>query len=406
MRLSLLTLGSLLAFPAIRADEPLGLHTTIAMLKAGEAVKIVCVGDSITGVYYHTGGRRAYPDMVQIALERAYPKARVTAINAGISGDTTRGGLMRLERDVLAHKPHLVTIMFGMNDMTRLPLEEFKANMTQIIQRCRKARAEVLLCTQNDVFETGGRPRKKLAEVASLIHRLGRELKVPVADCHQAFTNARAKDAMAFALLMSDDIHPNMDGHKLLAETIAGAISGKPVSLANVGPPQPALPKTLSLLKSGKAIKVLAMPPYDQLIGPALKKVKPEAKVEVTAWQTAGQTLAQIEQAAKKVRTMKMDLVVIAVPAAAQADPIENGIRSYSWIINWSLSFGKQEWDCIAQPPSTAEPKLSVKDQERDRLARRLISAQDLSMVERKAGDQRPAAELLEDWLRGQAKHQ
>jgi len=55
---------------AIRADQPrtvldnvlaLSPRKTAEKLKANQPVKIVCLGDSVTGVYYHTGGRRAYP---------------------------------------------------------------------------------------------------------------------------------------------------------------------------------------------------------------------------------------------------------------------------------------------------------------------------------------------------------
>ena len=94
-------------------------------------------------------------------------------------------------------------------------------------------------------------------------------------------------------------------------------ISGKEVSLNDAGPPESALRHTLALLKEGKPIKVLAMPPFDQLIGPALTQLYPGAKVTVSAWPTEGQSLAQLELAAKKVRTMAMDLVLIAVPASA-----------------------------------------------------------------------------------------
>ena len=91
---------------------------TRRLLEEGrEPVRIVCLGDSITGVYYHSGGLRAYPEMLEIALRQAYPNAPVTVRNAGISGDTTKGALARLDRDVIAHHPHLVTVMFGMNDL-------------------------------------------------------------------------------------------------------------------------------------------------------------------------------------------------------------------------------------------------------------------------------------------------
>ena len=55
---------------------------TAALLAAGkEPVRIVCIGDSITGVYYHSGGMRAYPEMLQIALQKLHPKAKVIVRN-------------------------------------------------------------------------------------------------------------------------------------------------------------------------------------------------------------------------------------------------------------------------------------------------------------------------------------
>ena len=82
----------------------------------------------------------------------------------------------------------------------------------------------------------------------------------------------RAKDELEWNLLLSDAIHPNMDGHKLFAETIAKTITGKDISLRDVGPPPNPLAHTLKLLAEGKPVTVLAMPPYDQHIAPALKR--------------------------------------------------------------------------------------------------------------------------------------
>src|SRR5690242_1077181 len=151
--------------PGATADEVSSrMPRTDARLKAGEAVKVVCLGDSVTGVYYHTGGRRAYPEMLELALRKAFPGSDVSVINAGISGNSTSDALKRLERDVLAHRPHLVTVMFGLNDMVRVPKDEFQTNLTTIITKCRAIGAEVVLCTPNSVLETPGRPPQKLAE--------------------------------------------------------------------------------------------------------------------------------------------------------------------------------------------------------------------------------------------------
>lgn len=376
---------------------------TATLLQAGqEPVRVVCFGDSVTGVYYHTGGRRAYTDMLALALERLYPAAQVEAFNAGISGHTTVDGLKRLEADVLSHKPHLVTVMFGLNDMTRVPLEEFEANLSTIIGRCRDIGAEVLLCTPNSVTDTPERPIVTLVEYTAGIHRVSEREQAPVADCYAAFEVVRAKDPFAWKMMMSDEIHPNMTGHKHIAETIAAAVSGRAVSLDDVGPPVPLLPKTLALLKEGKPLRVYAMPPYDGLTAAALRAVAPEAQVEMTAWPVEGMTLPQIEESAKQVRELKPDLVVVAVPADATADSQDQFLHAYTWVLNNALSFGYQEWDCMAVVPAVTTPALEGDALERDRLARALIWAQDIGMVERNEGDTRAPEELLAAWLRAQ----
>jgi lysophospholipase L1-like esterase len=389
-----------LALPAAAAEEtPLPLKATAVLAAGGQPVKIVCFGDSVTGVYYHTGGRRAYPEMLRLALERFSPKAAVQVVNAGVSGNSTQNALARLDRDVLQQRPQLVTVMFGLNDVVRVPLEEFRGNLTQIIVKCRQIDAEVVLCTPNSVIDTAGRPTAKLLEYLAAIRQVAREQRIPLADCYAAFEAFRAQDAAAWEFLMSDEIHPNMDGHKLMAKTIAHVLCGRDVALDDVGPPAPAIPKTLALLKSGQPIRVFAMPPFDRLIGPALQRIVPTAQVEVTVWPVADQTLGQIEQAAKRVRGLPVDLVIIAVPANAAADSPAQEHRSYTWVLNHSLSFDYQKWDCIAATPLAVERGLTGAALARDQLARRLIRAQDLGMLDRNSDDQRPLDELLAAWL-------
>jgi len=400
----LLLLGSpvLVAQPAGESAAP-ELSGIRSALSAGtEPVRIVCFGDSVTGVYYHTGGRRAYADLLEIALDRLYPEATLTVINAGISGHATPDALARIDDDVLKHRPQLVTVMFGLNDMTHVSIEDYAANLATITQKCRAIGAEVLLCTPNAVFDTEGRPAAVLEEYVAAIHRVGTEQNVPVVDCYAAFQQVRSEDAFSFALLMSDEIHPNMDGHKLFAELMAAKIGGQTVSLDDVGFPEPALPKTRTLLNEGEPVKVYAMPPYDALIGPALRACVPSAQVEVATWPVDGRDLSEIEVDAKQVREMGIDLVVIAVPLEATAGTPEEYVRSCSWIMNYALSFARQEWDAIAMPPSTADPQLAGDAVDKDVLARRLIRAQDLGTIAREPGDDSPVEALLAAWLKGQ----
>jgi lysophospholipase L1-like esterase len=388
---------------ARNATPPSVLPRALAKLLAAEPVKIVCFGDSVTGVYYHTGGRRAYTDMLGVALGRAIPaaKEKLSMINAGISGNTTASALARIDRDVLGHKPTLVTVMFGLNDMNALSLEQYRANLTTIVEKCRAAGADVLLCTPNNVIDTAGRPTARLEQYCEAMREVGRATQAPVCDCYAELQAFRQRDAKGWRLLMSDAIHPNMDGHKRIAETIARSIAGRQIDLADVPPPERPLAKTLARVKSGAAVKVLAMTPAADAFAAAFKQSAPEAKLEITPWDVAGKSLAEIEADAQaRVRPMKPDLVVVSVPRASKFDGGEAFIHSYAWIMNWSLSFGVQEWDCVVVHPAVVDP--AGVDAAQDALIRRLVAAQDLSLIDRAAGDARPAAEIIAEWLKQQ----
>ncbi len=374
---------------------------TLAKLEAGKPTKVVCFGDSVTGVYYHTGSRRAYTDMLGIALQKAVPGSRPEMINAGISGHTTVNALSRIERDVLKHQPDLVTVMFGLNDMTRVPLEDYEKNLHAIVKKCREARAEVLLCTPNAVITTTSRPAEKLVKYCDVVRKVGTELNVPVCDTYQQLSALRKQDPLAWRMQMSDEIHPNMAGHKKMAELLAASITGNTVSLDDVKPLENAIPRTRSLIKDKRPIKVIAQPPLDQLIQTVLPEIAPEAKLEVTTWDTSGKTLKQIEADAKQlIRPAKPDLVLLAIPRTAQAKSQEEFIRSMMWTMNYSLNFGTGGWDCVVFHPDVFDSEHPVTDN--DKLTRQLVLGQDLTLVERSQGDKASAAELLKQWLKSQ----
>jgi len=362
---------------------------------------IVCLGDSVTGVYYHTGGHRAYPEMLEMGLRQAHPSSQVRVINAGISGHTTTDGLVRLEQDVLQHHPTLVTISFGLNDVTRVPPEQFRANLEQLIDRCRAAQCLVVLCTPNAVINTDGRPISRLTEYCDMIRDVGRKKTVPVCDQYAACERLRSRAPWTWRLTMSDEIHPNMDGHKRMAEELWRTISGSETSLDAIEPP-PALIRTQALLAAGNPIRVLAIEPIAAMMESAIQQHDPGAKVEVTAWPVAGKSLARLEQDAKDlVRAMKPDLVVLTIPATATAENDEQRVHAISWIMNWSLSFGHQEWDCIVVHPNVFDPGA---DSSMASVIRKLVRAQHLARLDREPGDVSNAETIVRAWFQAQLK--
>ena len=403
MRAMCVSIAGLLALSCVcvagTVDDGGRLARVKAMLATGkQTVRVVAFGDSITGVYYHTGGRRAWCAMLGIALGKAYPQAKLQMFNAGISGNTTDAGLKRIERDVVARKPHLVVVMFGMNDVCRRKAEHFRANLRTIVGRCREAGAAVVLCTPNSTYANKRRPMNQLGVYAQVVRDVARELTVPVADCFAAYEALRKKDETEWMLLMSEVIHPAMLGHRLFAEVMTHTISGKTVSMADVPAPDDALRFTLRRLKAGQPLKVVAMPPYDTLVPEVLRKQFPKAKIQVTPWPVEGQSLAAIEQWAKRIRKAPPHLVVVAVPADAASPNDGAFIRSYNWVLNYSINFGRARWDLLPILPSVTGP-VPAAHRARAKLARRIILGKDYLAVTRAPGDTRPARDVLAAWI-------
>ena len=176
-----------------------------------------------------------------------------------------------MERDVIVHKPQLVVVMFGMNDVVRTEAAKFRAKLQTIVRRCRSADSAVLLCTPNSVYPNPTRPMERLAQYAQIVRDVAKEMSVCLADCFAAYEEVRRNDVTRWRLLMSETIHPGMNGHKLFAEVIAERISGRGVSLAGEEPPAEALSFTLKRLGEKQPLNVIAMPPFDRIVPEALR---------------------------------------------------------------------------------------------------------------------------------------
>jgi len=109
---------------------------------AAEGLRIVALGDSLTAGY----GLNEEDGFAR-QLERALRAKghEVEILNAGVSGDTTAGGLARLDW-TLADKPDAVIVELGANDMLRgLDPAQARANLDQILARLRQENLPVLL---------------------------------------------------------------------------------------------------------------------------------------------------------------------------------------------------------------------------------------------------------------------
>ena len=118
-------------------------------------VRIITLGDSITkGVRSGVTADQTFAALLEAELQNA--GRNVTVTNVGIGGERTDQALKRLAKDVIAKRPHLVTIMYGTNDSyvdvgkeaSRLSLDEYRANLKTRVARLRSAGIEPILMTE------------------------------------------------------------------------------------------------------------------------------------------------------------------------------------------------------------------------------------------------------------------
>ena len=104
---------------------------------------ILVFGDSLSAAY-GIPREAGWVSLLQQELQHSHPRYQV--VNASISGETTTGGRQRIAAALLQHRPDIVILELGANDGLRgTPIADTEANLADLIQKSRQARAKVLL---------------------------------------------------------------------------------------------------------------------------------------------------------------------------------------------------------------------------------------------------------------------
>lgn len=189
------------------------------LVSPAHALTLVALGDSLTQGYGLSEGEGFVPQLQQWLDDQGQ---EVTVVNAGVSGDTTAGGLARVEW-TLAGGADAMIVALGGNDLLRgLDPAGSRANLEGILQAAEEAEVPVLIAGLPAPSNYG--PDFKLA-FESMYGDLARQYG---ALHHENFLQPMAEKAEAgqsFAELMQDDhIHPNAQGVALIVEAIGPPI--------------------------------------------------------------------------------------------------------------------------------------------------------------------------------------
>jgi acyl-CoA thioesterase-1 len=173
---------------------------------------IVVLGDSLTAGL-GVAAEEAYPALLERRLREAGFAYRV--VNAGVSGDTSAGGLRRLDW-VLRSRPDVVIVALGANDGLRgLPVAALRDNLTGIVTRARASGAQVLLAGMRLPPNYGDAYASAFAQA---FREVARGTATPLLPF---LLEGVAGDP---SMNQADGIHPNAAGQRAVAERIWSAL--------------------------------------------------------------------------------------------------------------------------------------------------------------------------------------
>ena len=212
-------------------------------------VTIAFLGDSVTqgcfelyktdknGLETEFRVNDGYHMKLRSLLEKCYPAAPINMIHAGISGDSAKSGLERVERDVIAYKPDLTVVSFGLNDSCQglEKLDLYRDSLKGILKKLKDSGSEVIFMTQNLLAdkvscEVPEEWREMFAGMVAYFNDflaymetardVCKELGVPVCDCTRKWLKLKEKGVDIVRLLSNRINHPTEEMHWMFAVTL------------------------------------------------------------------------------------------------------------------------------------------------------------------------------------------
>ena len=185
------------------------LFLTISHSIIAESKKLLILGDSISAGY----GIKESENWVRLlenSLELSGIKIKI--INSSISGDTTIGGLSRIENDLSSHKPNYVLVELGGNDALRgYPIDKIKSNLVKIIEASFEAEANPIIMQIRIPPNYG---KNYVAAFESIYSEIAEEKNIPL------LTFLLEKVALDKSLMQPDGIHPNQKAQIIIANQV------------------------------------------------------------------------------------------------------------------------------------------------------------------------------------------
>lgn len=208
------------------AEIPLKLDRTRAALAGQEPLVIVAIGSSSTRGAMATDPAHAYPAILQAELARLLPAAHIAVINRGIDGQDVLEQVGRLDRDVLAVRPHLVIWQTGANAAMRgIDPATFRAHLAQGVSMLQHGGADVILMDSQRATRVMAAPRRREIEQATL--EAAKESHASLFS-RGGLMDAWGRTGHSYdSFIAPDGLHHNDRGYRCVAEALAQSVAAE-----------------------------------------------------------------------------------------------------------------------------------------------------------------------------------
>lgn len=213
------------------------------------ATRFLAFGDSMTaGVVSSPNGpgnldpSRSYVTVLERGLQGSYVTQQISVLNAGAPGEEARHAVSRFESVLRTHRPEVVLLMEGANDLDAVGgggADPGAQAIDSMVNRAQGAGLDVLLMTIP--------PQRFTAQASAVpgfndrIRAIAARRGVVLVDIYNVLASGACPGSRMFPCIGADGLHPTADGYRLMAEELARVIVERydvEITLASPGPSQ------------------------------------------------------------------------------------------------------------------------------------------------------------------------
>ena len=220
--------------------------------KRGEELNIGFLGGSITQDAVTSDHKLCYAYRVYDWFCKTFPNATFKYVNAGIGATDSQFAAARVKEQLLSYKPDFVLMEHAVNDDGKNTkfIESYEGTLRQILKSGEETPAVLLMC---NVFYDDGASAERM-------HRMvARHYNIPVVSMRTTIYEALLQGKFENKCITHDNLHPNDDGHGLVAKVITtyldGVLSGENICHEGIVCDKEHVPTPISLNRYESSIK-------------------------------------------------------------------------------------------------------------------------------------------------------